>query len=147
MTFPGFAPLVKRAGVRTLLCLTSKLVLLPLQVTCTVKAATGQITEVGIDSPLVFASDALFCANAFLMWGSGAERKPQSLPCVLACVDCPFLTKPTACTLIPLGICSSPAGCEERSHPHYPLSNYPLGRLRSAPRTLRASLLISLTVC
>lgn len=33
--------------------------------------------------------------------GAGADKKPQSLPRVPACADCPFLTETTACTLLP----------------------------------------------
>lgn len=57
---PQITLLVSRAGVRTLLCLTSKLVLFPLEVILIMKEAMGQIIDIGIDLSLVFEGNALF---------------------------------------------------------------------------------------
>lgn len=57
---PRITLLVSRDGVRTQLCLTSKLVLFTREVILIMKEAMGQIIDVRIDLSLVLEGNALF---------------------------------------------------------------------------------------
>lgn len=75
----------------------------------TVKEATGQVTQVGVtDVSVLFEGDAL-CHECFSDVRPGLRESLALSPDAGLC-GLPF-TNPHACTPIPLGICSSPAGC------------------------------------